>query len=416
MEANMFKVLKHRNFRHLWLGGLISMMGNWVLLAAMPFYIYDLTGSALATGGIFMAYVAPRVLFSSVAGVFVDRWNRRKTMMVIAILQAVAVMGLMFVNSAQDVWLIYVVVFIQSTLGSFFAPAENALLPRLVGEEDLMAANSLNSLNDNLARLLGPALGGALLATSGFATVALVDAITYVAAAVLIFSVSAPQSETAPAKQPDGSGRLLGVWRDWIAGLKLVVGDKLLARLFVIVAFALFGDAILSAVLVVFIQDDLGLGAVEFGTMMTARGLGGIVGGVVIAYVASKLSMEQIAAGSLAIVGVIILAMVAFPSMVILLPLLVLVGIASIFGFITIQTVLQLGTEDQFRGRVFGAFGMTVSLLMFAGSGIGGALADILGAEILMNFTGVIYIVAAGLAAILLTSPLQALKARTAAA
>ncbi len=412
----MIKVLKQRNFRRLWLGGLISMVGNWMLFAAMPFYIYDLTGSALATGGMLMASVAPRVLFGSLAGVFVDRWNRRKTMIAIAMMQAVAVTGLMFVNSAQDLWLIYVLVFITATLGSFFSPAENALLPKLVGEEDLMAANSLNSLNDNLARLGGPALGGALLALTGFATVAFVDAITYVAAAVLIFSVHAPQSETVPAKPPAGSGHLLGVWRDWIAGLKLVVGDKLLARLFIIVAFALFGDAILSAVLVVFIQDDLGMGAVEFGTMMTARGLGGIVGGVMVAYVASKLSMEQIAAGSLAIVGVIILAMVAFPSMVILLPLLVLVGIASIFGFITIQTVLQLGTEDQFRGRVFGAFGTTVSLLMFAGSGIGGALADVLGAEILMNFTGIIYLSAAGLAAVLLTPPLQALKARTAAA
>lgn len=412
----MLKVLKQRNFQRLWLGGLISMIGNWVLLAAMPFYIYDLTGSALATGGMLMAYVAPRVLFGSVAGVFVDRWNRRKTMVAIAILQAVAVTGLMFVDSARDVWIIYVVVFIEATLGSFFAPAENALLPKLVGEEDLMAANSLNSLNDNLARLGGPALGGALLALSGFASVALVDAITYVAAAVLIFSVQAPQSETAPAKQSDGSGQLLGVWRDWIAGLKLVVGDKLLARLFIIVAFALFGDAILSAVLVVFIQDDLGLGAVEFGTMMTARGLGGLVGGVMVAYVASKLSMEQIAAGSLAIAGMIILAIVAFPAMVVLLPLLVAVGIVSIFGFVTIQTVLQLGTEDRFRGRVFGAFGTTVSLLMFAGSGVGGALADRLGAELLMNFAGVIYIVAAGLAAMLLTSPLQALKARTATA
>jgi len=412
----MIKVLKQRNFRNLWLGGLISMFGNWMLLAAMPFYIYDLTGSALATGGMLMASIAPRVLFGSFAGVFVDRWNRRKTMMVIAIMQAVTVSGLMFVNSAQDVWLIYVLVFIAATLGSFFNPAENALLPKLVGEEDLMAANSLNSLNDNLARLGGPALGGALLAWTGFATVALVDAITYLAAALLIFSVSAPQAETVPAKPPDGTGQLLGVWRDWIAGLKLVIGDKLLGRLFIIVAFALFGDAILTAVLVVFIQDDLGLGAVEFGTMMTARGLGGLIGGVMVAYFTSKLSMEQIASGSLAIVGMIILGMVAFPSMVVLLPLLVIAGIASIFGFITIQTVLQLGTEDRFRGRVFGAFGTTVSLLMFAGSGIGGALADRLGAEILMNLTGIIYLAAAVLAAILLTSPLKALKAKTATA
>ena len=411
----MLAVLRQKNFRNLWLGGLISMIGNWVLLAAMPFHIYELTGSALATGGMLMAYVAPGVLFSSVAGVFVDRWDRRKTMLLISLLQALIVMGLMLVDSAEDVWIIYVVVFIEASLGSFFSPAENALLPNLVGEDDLMAANSLNSLNDNLARLGGPALGGALLALAGFATVALVDAFTYLCAAVLIYAVQTPPSAPVAADQSGEGNKLWAVWQDWLAGLKLVAVDSLLGPLFVIVAFALFGDAIISAVLVVFIQDEMGLGALEFGTMMTARGIGGLLGGLLAAYVSRKLSMGVIATGSLMLTGITIVLMVLLPTLVVVLPLLILVGLVSVIGFITIHTVMQLGSEDEFRGRIFGAFGTTVALLMFAGSGIGGALADQLGSGILMVGAGVIYLLAGALAAVWLAAPLRVLQAKIAA-
>jgi predicted MFS family arabinose efflux permease len=412
----MLNVLRQTNFRRLWFGGLISMIGNWVLLAAMPFYVYELTGSALATGGILMAHVAPAAVLGSLAGVFVDRWDRRKTMLAISLMQALTVLGLLFVDSAENVWIIYVVVFIEASLGTFFSPAENALLPKLVGDEDLMAANSLNSLNDNLARLGGPALGGALLALTGFASVAVVDAASYLIAAILIFTMQVPQTDAQPVRQAESVGHLLGVWRDWVAGLKVVIGDRLLGPLFVVVALALFGDAIISAVLVVFIQDEMGLGPVEFGTMMTARGLGGLLGGLLAAYVGSKLSMGQIASGSLAAAGFSILIMVAFPSLAVVLPLLVAVGVISLIGFITIHTVMQLGTEDRFRGRVFGAFGTTVALLMFAGSGLGGALADSLGSANLMSAAGIIYIAAGVLAAAVLAAPLRDLQAKTATA
>jgi Na+/melibiose symporter-like transporter len=126
-EQFMLQTLKHRNFALLWTGGLISLIGNWILIAAMPFHIYAVTDSALLTSAWLMAYIAPGVIFGSVAGVFVDRWDRKRTMVVASLMQAAILLVLLLAQTAETVWLIYVVAFIEATLAQFFSPAENAL-------------------------------------------------------------------------------------------------------------------------------------------------------------------------------------------------------------------------------------------------------------------------------------------------
>ncbi|MFN2221661.1 MAG: MFS transporter, partial [Candidatus Promineifilaceae bacterium] len=144
----MIATLRNRSFFLLWLGGLISMIGNWMLMAALPFYVYQVTGSALATSGLLMAYLAPGMLFGSVAGVFVDRWDRKRILVIGNLIQAMIIPLLLLVEANGWIWLIYVAAFAESTVNQFLGPAENALLPTLVSEEHLVSANSLNVLND----------------------------------------------------------------------------------------------------------------------------------------------------------------------------------------------------------------------------------------------------------------------------
>jgi MFS family permease len=400
----MLATLKNKNFTLLWLGGLISMIGNWVLMAAMPFHVYALTGSALATSGLLMAYIAPGIVFGSVAGVFVDRWDRKRTMVMTSLMQAAILLVLTAVNTPQMIWLIYVVAFIEATLARFFSPAENALLPTLVGEEHLVAANSLNSLNDNLARLVGPAIGGALLGLVGFSSVVVVDAVTYLLAALLISSVAAPKREQAAAPSTEtASSKWIQMWREWIAGLKYVRTNRILASSFLVIGIALFGDAIISAILVVFVQADMGLTAVEFGWMMTARGIGGLIGGLLIAQISKKFSTTQLITGGLTIGGILLFVAINFPVLPVVLPVLVLMGISVIPWIVSLQTLLQTNSDDAYRGRVFGAFGTTTTLLMFVGSALAGLLTDQVGAIPLMNSAAVIF-VGSGLLAFVLFS------------
>lgn len=400
----MLTTFRNRNFSLLWLAGLISLMGNWMLIAALPFHIYAVTGSALATSGWLIAYILPGVLFSSMAGVFVDRWDRRKTMIVVNLLQMLVIPFLLIVQSPEWIWIVYVVGFLESTLSQFFGPAESALLPTLVGDQQLVSANSLNALNDNLARIIGPAIGGVLLGVWGLSSVVFADAISYLAAALLIVLIALPatNNDPKPKKLENGAGeRFVSVWRDWIAGLKLVTRNRILVNIFVVASIALFADAIISAVLVVFVQGDAGLNATEFGWMLTARGVGGLLGGLLLAQIGQKLSNRQLASVGLFATGVLLIIMLAKPTVLVLVIVTGLVGIPSIAWIVAVQTSLQQATTDSYRGRVFGAFGTTASLLMLVGSVIGGASADLVGGSTLVLAAAVISILAGLLAWVL---------------
>src|SRR5207244_13410260 len=172
-------LLRQRNFGYIWVGGLVSLVGDWMLLTALPVYVYQLTGSTLATGAMLAARVVPRILLGSLACVLVDRWDRRQTLIVANLLLAVALLPLLLVSSGQELWLVYLIAFVQSAMAQFVTPALGALLPHLVAERELLRANSLNALSNDISRLVGPALGGLVVASSGLAGVALLDSVSY---------------------------------------------------------------------------------------------------------------------------------------------------------------------------------------------------------------------------------------------
>lgn len=152
----MLATLRQRNFALLWLGGLISMLGDWTLCVALPFYVYDVTGSVLASGIMAMASTIPRVVFGPMAGVFVDRWDRKRTLVIANVLLCLLLLCLLSVRSVQHIWLVFVVAIFESIIAQFIGPAEHALLPRLVPETHLLPVNTLNAVNNNVAMLIGP--------------------------------------------------------------------------------------------------------------------------------------------------------------------------------------------------------------------------------------------------------------------
>jgi predicted MFS family arabinose efflux permease len=378
-----------------------------MLLAALPFYLYQITGSALASGGLFMAYVAPGALFGTVAGVFVDRWDRRRVLLVGNLLAAVLIPWLLFTDAvgASAVWVVYVVIFLESCVTQFLMPAENALLPTLVDEAHLVSANSLNALNDNLARVVGAALGAVLLGTAGFRNVVIIDAASYAVAAVTIALMSLAPSVAQAARA--AGARWRQVRQEWVDGLRLVTRSPLFRNLFIVVGVGLLGDAILSALLAPFAQEVAGFSATDYGWVLAARGVGGLAGGLLLAQIGSKLSPNLMLSGGLLGTGLMLLAMILAPKLPVILSVMVVAGPLYMAWLICMQTVLQKGAEDRFRGRVFGAYSTVSTLLMFVGSGLGGSLADTLGIRRLMIAAAGIYMVAGALGWLLLRRPLR---------
>lgn len=410
----MLGILRQRNFSLLWFGQLLSLTGDWVLLIALPFYIYDLTGSALSMGLMWIVESLPRLALGSVAGVFVDRWNRRQTMIAADIARGLVLVPLFLVQSRDWIWVIYVVAFLESTISQVFVPAKNALIPRLVAERDLMAANSLNAMSDSLTRLVGPSLGGALLGLLGFTSVVLFDTLTYLLSGALIFLVALPSDPPRPPRQAaSAAARGKKVWSEWLEGLRLVKTERTLAALFIVTALAMLGQGFINVLIVVFVKDVLHAGALQFGWMASAQGVGGLVGGLIIARVGNLFQPTRLIALAMVTAGLVLLLMINLPSLLLALGLLALLGIPMMGYMVSGQTLIQTKVLDRFRGRVFGAYATTFALFMLMGLGLASTLGDSLGVVLLLNAAAGLYLLAGLVALAMMPAAAQPVQETT---
>lgn len=403
----MLDTLRQRDFALLWFGGLISMMGDWAMFAALPFYAFEQTGSAFASGAVLTALTLPGLLLGTVAGVFADRWDRKRTMVVANLLQVLVMLPLLLVRPGESLWLVYVVAFVMASVWQFVNPAENALLPSLVSADRLMVANSLNAFNDNLARIAGPALGGLMIALGGLGGVALLNGATFLLAAVLIALIRLPGRSPKDADEGTEpvSGGLLSVWREWIEGLKLVVGERRVAMLFVILGTAMLADSVLSALIAPFVGGELEAPASLFGLLLTLRGVGGLIGGVLLGNLAAKVSTETILTWSLISVGAGTVLLAGVPLAPVSMVCAVAIGIPAVGWIASQQTLLQKSVAHEYLGRVFGAFSAITALMLFVGSLSAGALGDLAGIVPLLMVSAVMYCAAGLLALFLLGRP-----------
>jgi MFS family permease len=257
------------------------------MLTALPFYVFQLTGSTLHAAALFTAYYLPMVLLGSIAGVFVDRWDRRRIMIVTSLLQACVILLLLLVRSADWLWLVYLVAFVESSASVFFGPAETAIVPHLVGEEQLVPANALGSLNNNIARLAGPPIGGTLLGLYGLGGVVLVDSISFLLAGLLAWLISASSGTVAePVEAADVPVDVVSswakVWQEWREGLVLIKQERLLVALFVVNGVTSFGGSMIDPLYVPFMASVLHVNPTAIGWVMTTSAIGGLLAGVIV--------------------------------------------------------------------------------------------------------------------------------------
>src|SRR5262245_33617015 len=299
-RPTVLDVMRQRNFLFLWIAWLVSSLGDVVLFIALPFYVYQLTGSTVATGATLIVETVPRVLIGSVAGVFVDRWDRRATMIAADLGRAVLLLPLIAVHSADTLWIVYVVGFLGAVVAQFFRPARSALLPRLVARDQLTTANALNAQADATNSLIGPAIGGALFGLFGLGGVVLVDSASFLASAALIALIAVGRivPENVPSDGASAAGRRAAVWREWRDGLALVKGSSLILAVFFVTGVVVLADGVANALFVPLVKEVLKVGPLQFGWMVSATGAGRILGLLLIGK-AGKL----VAPGSLMAVG-----------------------------------------------------------------------------------------------------------------
>ena len=403
----MIETLRQRDFGLLWAAGLISVLGNWALYAALPVFVYEETGSTALAGLLWVAAFLPNVVVGPVAGVFVDRWDRRRTMLVSNAVQAVAMVPLALASGDAVVGIAFTVMLTDATLAAFASPAESALLPSVVPEARLATANALNVLNDNIGRIVGPLVGALALGWGGLGAVAVFDAATFAVAAGLIWSGRVRGVEGG--KRKGGRGRrdndgwdarrwVEGGGRRWLSafvqelreGVGVVRGSRLLSALFVVVALRAFADGPLTAMLAPFVAESLG-GAERFGLLLSVRGVAGVVGSMAVARVAGVVRADRLLSVGVLVVGLELLVVAWAANFWVFCALMVLAGPAISGINVATTTLVQGATEDAWRGRVFSLVATVWGLAQVVGTVAGSALGGATSARFVFVLVGLVY-------------------------
>jgi MFS family permease len=392
----MYAVLRRRDFSLLWFSGLVSVAGDWVLMTALPYYVYVTTGSTIATAGMTAAELAPAIVLSSFTGVFADRWDRKRILVVANLLQALVVSALLLVGGGW-LWVVYVVATLQSTAAAFSQPAESALLPSLVPREDLVQANALNVLNNRLGRLAGVPLGAALLSWWGLEAVVAVDVLSFLAAAALVAPIVTPARVVEPGTEPEEPH----FWREWTAGLRVVRDDRTIAVLFVVFGLMTFGGTMLDPLYVPWVRDvlDRGVGIVAVLTMTSS--VAGIAGSMVVGTIGSRVPARALMGWGSVIAGALLLVKFDVPVLWLAIALSAIGGVTAVASSVGVETLAQERTPEHVRGRVFGSLQASIWLCSLLGAVVGGVLGELLSvlvavnvASVLVALSGVVVLVA----------------------
>ena len=389
-------IARNRNYRLLLTANLISSAGDWVLGIGMMYYVYVVTGSALASGAMLLVSMLPQLLFGSLAGVFVDRWDRRNTMIASNLLLAATCVPLFAVHDTGSVWLIYVVVFVQGIFEQLFAPAEQAMVPHVVPAHDLVAANALNGQNRQVARLVGAAVGGALAALGGIFLVALVDLVSYLVAAGLVVLIRVAVPGGQPAGPVDARPPL--VRQEWIDGIRLCFSRRYLSTLFLFRVLSGFGEGVIAVLLAPFIISVLNADSAEYGAVISAQAVGGIAAGFAVAALGRRGDPRILLGYGALLFGVLDLLIAVYPlALPALWPVFVLiclVGLPSAALNAAFATLQQVHTPDAFRGRVFGAINTGSGLAMVLGILVASTLGDVVGIIAVLSLQGIVHMIA----------------------
>lgn len=387
-------ILRHRDFRLLWLGQLASKLGSQFNYMALAWLVLQTTGSAVATGGVYLAQVLPNALFGWIAGVPVDRSDRRVLMFHADWVRGALVLTLPLAwhFGVLSLPLLYGVTFLISTLSLLFFAAEKSVIPVLVPPEDLTEANAWAEMTEQGGAFLGPVLAGVLLAVLPSPVDLLyVDAASFLVSALTLLALRwRDPREAAPA----GAAQVLAEARE---GVAFLLRDRFLKGIFATAAAVNFLVAPFTVVFPVLAERTLQAGSVGFGALMAAFGGGMLAGSLAASTLARRFDTALVIYGGMAWMGLFLGAM-ALPgplAMACALAFLASLGVGPANA--VVLTLVQERTPPEMQGRVFASLFGLVQVAVPLGVGLAATMLDLAGPREVLAGMGV-SIVAAALA------------------
>jgi MFS family permease len=368
MDSTNDSLLRNGRFLRLWIGQGASFVGDAVSMVALVVLVVQITGSASAVGGALVARLLPTIA-SPLAGVLADRVDRRAVLVASDLARAVLVLGLLL---ARDLATIYALVFLMGLARMVFNPTIRAAFPSVVGGGDLTRANALIGGTFSTSIMLGPALGGLLVAGIGVDAAFLADAVTYLISAVLLSTIPLPR----PARQSEEEE---GFVRELRSGLGYLLGARVPLAI-VLGAFLTILTINATVPAEVFLaRDTFGAGDAGYGLLVSLWGGGMVFGSAVMAVLGNRINLVllyflSIFVGACALVGTGLA-----PAFVLALGALTVEGAATGIDNVATDTILQERVPDAFLGRVFSIRFLAYSAGEALAYPLGGMLVDTVG-------------------------------------
>jgi MFS family permease len=344
--GKMYRVYRHRDFRLLWIGAFFSFMGSMVQSVAQGYIVYDITRDEGKLALVMFAAMAPVSVFGPAAGSLVDTLNKR---VLLVVAQSVMAAGALFVAAAihfafLEYWHILAVAFVGGCAGALEMPTRQSIVSKVVPTEDLGAAIPLNALTFNLSRMLGPAIGGVILARYGAQTSYLINGISFFA---LVFTVLAIRADLRPTRREPQP-----IWDLLVEGFLYTFRERRLKTLFILEATvstcALFYIAILPAIA----RDLYGLGRQGLGNMYSMVGIGSVIALLIVTNLSDRPVRGLLVKSSMTLIGVSLILLGFAPNATVAFAVVVLLGMGAVVQFNTTNTLFQLIAPDHLRGRV----------------------------------------------------------------
>ena len=384
-------VLRIDVMRRVWYAQVISLFGDWLaLFAVIAVVSFTMHGTPREIVGVQIAYMLPIVIVGPVAGVFVDRWPLKPTLISSDLLRAG--LALLLIGSA-NVWQVYFVLAALSCVSAFFGPAQQVTIRAHVPPSGLISANALMQLAFMASRIIGPGVAGAIVATLGPNICYAVDVLSFIFSALLIGSVGIKRAMVATAASaPSSSSRIHQIWIDMRQGVNFIVHHA--AVLFVVLAMAagLFTIGCFGPLIAIYVRDSLHATARLFGFVSGMVGCGMLVGTQVIRRVADRFSNDALVLSGLAGIGLGALILGGVPYAEAALVATFTIGFAFAAIIVPAQTLLQRETPHDMIGRVSSTNISVAFCAQVLGLVLSGYLADHLGVR-------TVFILCAGLAA-----------------
>lgn len=358
-----FTSLRQRNFRLFWCGQVISLIGSWMQIIGQAWLVLKLTHSGWQLGVVGALQFLPVLLFSIFGGIFADRWPKRNVLLVTqlaAMIQAF-LLWVLIATGTMQLWHLYVLAMLLGLTNSLYLPTSRAFVVEMVGREDLSNAVALNFSISTLARIVGPGLGGIVIAASGVAMLFLLNALSFLPVIAGLALIKSRELH-AQARQNQSVGERQSTWQSLREGIAYVWKTPAVLLVILVVGLVLLFGSNFNVVLPLFATDVLHVGATGFGFLNAAIGVGALLSTLWLAWSSQRSAIRRVLIGMLAF-GVLEAFFAVSRMYLLSLALIASVGFVETAFAAQALTTLQTVTPDHLRGRV-----TSVQVLFFDGS------------------------------------------------